>query len=223
LNDDILRLLKDRVQDYGIALSDHHLNLFRIYLDELWEWNAHFNLTGLSSRERVVTELFLDSLIPAPFLPKEGKMLDVGSGAGFPGLPLKIYIPRLNTTLVESNSKKVSFLRHVIRMLRLKETEVVRGRVEKWGEDMPHPGYDLITARALAGLGQIFAWCVPLLIPGGRRVSFRGSGADEDLREHQNLMKKYRLSLHRKIPYSLPGKRTKRMTVIFKRKGGFLL
>jgi len=217
LNDEDLKPLRDRAPDYGISLSDHQLNLFRIYLDELWDWNAHFNLTGLSSRRRIVTELFLDSLVPAPFLPKEGKVLDVGSGAGFPGLPLKIYSSRLNTTLLEANSKKVSFLKHVIRLLMLKETDVVRGRVEKVGDNILHAGYDLISARALAGLDQIFAWCVPLLGPAGLMVCFLGSRADEDLKEHKTNMKKHGICLHRKIPYSLPGKKTERTTVIFKR------
>jgi len=107
LNRDEIKLLGDKALDYGIELSWQQLELFHVYLEELWDWNQRINLTGLSTREKIVIELFLDSLIPAPFLPKKGRMLDVGSGAGIPGLPLKIYTPQLKTHLLEANSKKV--------------------------------------------------------------------------------------------------------------------
>ena len=203
MNDDVMKSLRESAPDYGIELSEQQLNSFRIYLDELWEWNAHFNLTGLSGRRRIVMELFLDSLVPAPFLPQEGKMLDVGSGGGLPGVPLKIYIPRLKTTFLEANSKKVSFLKHVVRLLRLEGTEVVHGRVEKKTAHTHQAGYDLITARALAGLGQTIAWCAPFLSPGGLLVGFLGSRAEKDLQENRAIIIKHRISPHRSIPDAL--------------------
>ena len=216
--EDELQLLRHKARDFGIELSSYQLNLFRIYLTELDHWNQRINLTGLKSIKRMVIELFLDSLIPAPFLPDTGEMLDVGSGAGFPGIPLKIYIPHLETYLLETNSKKVSFLKQVIRLLGLKGIHVLKGRIER-GRDTLHPGgYHLITARALAGLHQTIEWCSPFLHPGGLLVSFLGSHAEDDLNACQQVMKENRILIHRKIPYVLPGKRSKRKTVIFQKK-----
>ena len=213
-----LQLLKDKARDFGIELPLQHLNLFCIYLTELMDWNQRINLTGLKSNKRVVIELFLDSLIPAPFLPDAGGMLDVGSGAGFPGIPLKIYRPQLETHLFEKTSKKVSFLKQVIRLLGLNGIHVIKGRIEKNGDTLHPDGYPLITARALAGLHQTIEWCSPFLLPGGLLVSFLGSRAEEDLKECQQIMEENRILIHRKIPYLLPGKRSKRNTVIFKKR-----
>jgi 16S rRNA (guanine527-N7)-methyltransferase len=181
LYEDEIRALRRKSLGYGIELSEDQLSLFQIYLDELCVWNRRMNLTGLSHRERMVFELFLDSLIPAPHLVGTGRLLDVGSGAGFPGIPLKICKPRLKAHLLEANSKKVSFLKQVIRLLNLDETEVIRGRIEKDGGSLHPDGYHLITARALAPLGRTIAWCAPLLTPGALLVSFMGGGVKDEL------------------------------------------
>jgi 16S rRNA (guanine527-N7)-methyltransferase len=144
-------------------------------------------------------------------------MLDVGSGAGFRALPLKIYIPNLIITLLEANSKKVSFLRHVIRLLRLKQIDVIQGRIEKDNCRLPQGGFPLITARALAGLGQTLTWCAPYLCQGGLLVSFLGPRVNEVLKENREIMQSKGIVLHEMIPYFLPQKNTQRNTVIFKK------
>jgi 16S rRNA (guanine527-N7)-methyltransferase len=149
-------------------------------------------------------------------------MLDVGSGAGFPGVPLKIYNPLLKTDLLETNSKKVSFLKQVIRLLGLNEIEGIRGRIETNGhthkEHVPHhTRYHIITARALAHLSQTLTWCAPYLDPGGLLVGFLGSRAEDDMKKSQRIMKEHSLVVYQKIPYILPGKSNTRNTVIFKK------
>lgn len=212
-----IRLLREKARDYGIELSEQQLDLFQIYLDELWAWNRRINLTGLARRERMVFELFLDSLIPSPHIAERGRLLDVGSGAGFPGVPLKICKPHLKTHLLEANSKKVNFLKQVIRLLRLKETEVIRGRIEKDGERLHPDGYQLITARALAPLSKTIGWCAPLLSPKGFLISFLGGRAESELKENRQVMEAHCLAICKKIPYTLPGKGSERMTIIFKK------
>ena len=213
-----IRVLKEKALSYGIELTEHQLKLFQIYLDELWVWNQRINLTGLSSRERMVFELFLDSLIPAPFLGEEGRLLDVGSGAGFPGMPLKIYRPHLLTHLLEANTKKTSFLKRVVCLLGLDEIRVIKGRIERDGDTLHSDGYHLITARALARLGQTIAWCAPFLSPGGLLVSFLGRHAEDELKENRQIMKKHRFIVYKVIPYLLPGKRCERKAIILKKK-----
>lgn len=199
---------------FGINLTDQQLDLFRIYLGELWSWNRKFNLTGLEDRGRMVIELFLDSLIPSPFLPGEGDLLDVGSGAGFPGLPLKIHCPLRNTFLLEPNSKKVSFLRHVIRLIRLEEIHTIKGRVEHLPKEAR---YDMVTARALAEFGKTLESCAPLVKDGGLLVLYLGARAEENLRESERSVADQDLRVCKKISYTLPGKRSERHTVIFQK------
>ena len=165
----------------------------------------------------MVIELFLDSLIPATFLPDSGRLLDVGSGAGLPGIPLNIYSPRLSTHLLEINSKKGSFLKHVIRLLRLKEVIVIKGRIEKEGCNLHPKGYHVITARAVADLSQIITWCAPFLRSGGLLVSFLGQKADEELVKSGEVMEKQGISLLQAIPYFLPGKKSGRNTMVFQK------
>jgi 16S rRNA (guanine527-N7)-methyltransferase len=185
-----------------------------MYLEEVWSWNRRFNLTGLEDRRRMVIELFLDSLLPSPFLPLEGSLLDVGSGAGFPGLPLKIHCPLRNTFLLEPNSKKVSFLRHVIRLIRLEGVYALRSRVEGLEKGIR---YDMVTARALAEFGKTVECCAPLLNQGGLLVLYLGARAEENLKERERLLEGHRLRVFKLITYTLPGKRSERHTVIFQK------
>jgi 16S rRNA (guanine527-N7)-methyltransferase len=202
---------------FGVNLTDQQLDLFRIYLGELWSWNRKFNLTGLQDRGRIVIELFLDSLVPSPFLPGEGDLLDVGSGAGFPGLPLKIHCPLRNTFLLEPNSKKVGFLRHVIRLIRLEGIHTIRSRVEH----LPKGGcYDMVTARALAEFGKTLECCSPLVNHGGLLVLYMGARAEEILKESGRLVADHHLKVVKTLSYVLPGKRSDRHTVIFRKEDG---
>lgn len=214
-----MRILREAALQYGIDLSPQQLALFRQYLDELWDWNRHINLTGLTQRERIVTELFLDSLIPAPFLPDRGRLLDVGSGAGLPGLPLKICKPKLKVHLVEPNSKRVSFLKHVIGLLGMEGIEVIRGRIERDTSLLAPEGYDVVTARALAGLDQIIAWCAPVLRPDGQLIGFLGQQGERDLERHWDDFMKQDLKPVQIKTYLLPQKESKRTVVIFKKLG----
>jgi 16S rRNA (guanine527-N7)-methyltransferase len=217
LNLEEKRSIRSWAADFGISLSSSQLSLFRIYLDELWDWNKQINLTGLSSRKGIIDELLLDSLLPLPSLPEKGRLLDVGSGAGFPAIPLKICRPLLLTHLLEVQSKKVSFLRQVIRLTGLRKIEVMRVRIEKAGGILHPAGYHIITTRALAHLPQTLAWCAPYLRPGGLIVNFQGSEFRDKLMESSGIIEKHRLELFKSIPYTLPGKHSQRHLLIFKK------
>jgi 16S rRNA (guanine527-N7)-methyltransferase len=217
LNQKEKEILLSWVHNFDIELSEPQIHLLGIYLLELLEWNRKMNLAGAGSRQRIIKELLLDSLIPAPFLPEKGRLLDIGSGAGFPAIPLKICKPHLNMHLLEPNSKKVSFLKQAIRLMHLWEIEVVRGRIGM-DEGILHPeGYHVITARALARLPQILTWCIPHLLPRGMIVSFQGSRPEGLLKESSDAIRRHRLSLFKSIPYTLPGKDSQRYLLIFKR------
>ncbi|MBN2125739.1 MAG: 16S rRNA (guanine(527)-N(7))-methyltransferase RsmG [Deltaproteobacteria bacterium] len=205
-------------EGFGIRLTPRELDLFRLYLDELLEWNRHIRLTGVRSREGISIELLLDSLIPSPFLPGSGRLLDVGSGAGFPGIPLKIRFPGLDTTLLEAHSKKGSFLKQVIRRLGLTGIRVIRGRIEGKGALLRLEGYDLVTVRALAGLSRSVTWCAPHVRPEGLLVCFLGSKGREVLRESRGVIRDAGLEVERVIPYVLPGREAARCGVVFRKR-----
>jgi len=211
------RLLSEKALDFGIDLSQRHLDLFGAYMDELLEWNRRINLTGLSERKRIIIELFLDSLIPTPFIPEKGRMLDVGSGAGFPGIVIKVCRPHLKTCLMEANSRKTSFLKQVVRLLKLSDVDVVNGRIES-DKDKLHPdGYHFITARALAGPDRIITWCSPFLCSGGLLITFLGSGAVDELEKCGIALETNFLVVDRLIPYSLPGMRSGRTLALLRK------
>jgi 16S rRNA (guanine527-N7)-methyltransferase len=217
LQHDELHFLGEHASEFGINLSEQQLRLLGSYLNELVLWNRHVNLTGVSTRERMVIELFLDSLIPAPHIPEEGRVLDVGSGAGFPGLPLKIYRPSFDLCLLEAKSKRVSFLKHVIRLLGLSSTKTIKGRIQKDLENLHPDGYTMITARAVAPLFQTLAWCVPFLKPDGLLVCFQGSRAQQALDESGQIIERQGVQLYKRIPYFLPGKKSERNILIFRK------
>jgi len=212
-----LILLRDAALDRGTELTGEQLELFRIYLDELMDWNKHINLTGLRHRNRVVVELFLDSLMPVPYLPERGRLLDVGTGAGIPGLPFKICRPGLESDLLEPYSKKVSFLKHVIRLMKLDGVEVIRDRIEKGNKRLDPNGYDVITARALADLAQIIKWCVIHLKVHGKLVGFLGRNGEEALERNRQMMNEYGLEPTQIIRYLLPGRGSERTAVILEK------
>lgn len=202
-------------REFHISLSPVQQGLLEIFLDELAEWNKKINLTGLSSKQEMLNDLVIDSLIPASHLPDSGRYLDVGSGAGFPGIPLVICKPGLEVQLIEPNTKKAAFLHHVTRLTKLHQIRIINQRIEQ-SKEMLHPdGYHIITARAVAGLSRILADQSPYLAEKGMLVHFHGQDYKDPLKKSAGLMKSNRLYLQKKISYILPGKNAKRHILIF--------
>jgi 16S rRNA (guanine527-N7)-methyltransferase len=209
--------LTQKAAEFGLDLETHHVNLLNLYIDELESWNKKMNLTGLKTRKRIVNELVLDSLIPAPFLPHNKRMLDVGAGAGFPSIPIKIYRPHLQMTLLEANFKKNRFLKRIIRLLRLTDIKVIQGRIENSGNILHQDGYHIISARALTNLGQVIEWCSSYLLPNGLLVTFLGEQAEEELQQNANVIEENFLVPSRTIRYTLTGERKRRIVIFQKR------
>ena len=202
-----------------INLLPGQKDLLSIFIKELTAWNKHMNLTGLSSTRRIMDELVADSLMPLPYLPNTGICLDVGSGAGFPAIPLKICRPAVEFFLMEPNSKKGSFLKQIIRLCGLKQIEVIRDRIGTPSPPLPFKKCHIITSRAMASLPKLIGWCTPYLAPGGLMVAFLGNRSEDILAECEPLMKDRGLFVDELKPYAVKGKKPERCLLILKKEG----
>ena len=170
-------------RELGVTLTDRHLAAFEACYRELLEWNQRFNLTAVTDREGVLVRHFLDSLSCLKVLPRAelsagARVIDVGTGAGFPGLPLKIVCPSMRLTLLEATRKKVTYLEHVVHELGLKGVEVIHGRAEDLGRDPAHrERYDWALARAVAEMPTLAEYLLPLVRVGGAALAQKGEGA----------------------------------------------
>ncbi len=191
--------------------------MLSIFLNTLSEWNNKINLTGISGHMRIIDELMLDSLIPVPYLPSEGNLVDIGSGAGFPAIIIKIARPELKVRLIESNGKKVSFLRYAIHLLKLKDIEPVNKRIETISDEIREWGCDIATSRAMTGLDDVIKLSCPFLKKGGFLVGFLGKNRDEELANARDIMAQYSLMIHTAINYTLPGKDSERTIVVLQK------
>ena len=160
------------LKQLNLALSDQQLAQFLRYQQELLDWNTRFNLTAITDPEEVQIKHFLDSLsLLAVYDGPQTHLLDIGSGAGFPGLALKIARPEWDVTLLEATGKKVTFLRHIIEALQLKGIVAVQGRAEELAHQEAYRAkFDLVTARAVASLSALLEYSAPYCRVGGSIV-----------------------------------------------------
>jgi 16S rRNA (guanine527-N7)-methyltransferase len=171
---DPLALLQEGAASLGVALPQEVLARFKIYLQELQTWNARVNLTGLKSARDLVLKGFLDSLAVLPFLEDAPSLVDLGSGAGFPGLVLKLVRPELALTLVESRGKKAAFLEYLVALWSLPGVEVAHTSLtpklaQQWG-----PRFAAATSRAAFSLERFLELAAPLLLSGGKALALKG-------------------------------------------------
>jgi 16S rRNA (guanine527-N7)-methyltransferase len=209
-------ILRTGAEELGIALTSERINSLFIYLAELKKWNRKINLTAITEDRDMVIKHVLDSLSylkgfsPAPGL----RLLDMGSGAGFPALPLKIAFPEIAVTLVESAKKKASFLRHIMRTLKLTGAEIIDTRAEELPSSLCAV-FDVVTARAFADMERVLSLGVPFLKQGGLMVLSRGP---EEAVEEPALAKAG-VYLKKRIEQTLPHSNYKRAIWIFKKQG----
>ena len=179
------------VEEAGHRLDAHKIGTFSQYGDEIRRVNPALGLISKNDMARIPLRHFLDSLTPAlkGILPTGGTMLDIGSGGGFPGIPLAIFLPDTNFVLVESNRKKSAFLRKMRRVLALNNVTVQNDRAESLAETLPGRLYDGAVARAVASIGQLATWCGRVLKPGGKLICYKGPHPEEEIDAARNIMK----------------------------------
>lgn len=174
---------RNSMDSIGIELTDSQLNAFETYYDMLIDRNKVMNLTAITEFDEVMDKHFLDSvyLFRSIKLKADYKLIDIGTGAGFPGIPLKIVFPELKITLLDSLNKRVGFLNDVIDELNLNDIEAIHGRAEDIARDKAYrASYDIAVSRAVANLSTLSEYCLPFVKIGGKFVSYKsGDCADE--------------------------------------------
>ena len=191
----------------GIALTPSQVNMFAVYETILLDWNTRFNLTAITEPDSIRVKHFLDSLTCLRILPAQGEfsLIDVGTGAGFPGIPLKIFNPSIKLTLSESVGKKANFCRIAVEELQLTNVQVITGRAETIGQDKKfRECYDWAVARAVAPLSVLAEYLLPLVHIGGSMLAQKGGNVDIEITQAENAIKTMGGKLDSVIPITLP-------------------
>ena len=182
--------LKEKVEKLGIELNDYQVKQFYNYMKLLIEWNKKINLTAIIDPEDIILKHFIDSLTIAKYINEKDKIADIGTGAGFPGIPIKILKPENEMLLVDSLNKRIKFLEMVIQEDKLKNIKVLHGRVEEIGHNKAYRGnFDVVTSRAVAKLNILLEYMLPLLKLGGKCICLKGPNIEEELEEARNAIK----------------------------------
>ena len=176
--------LSEKSEKIGINISEYNLEKFYSYMNLLIEWNKKINLTAIIDEEEIILKHFIDSLTVNSYITEKTKVIDIGTGAGFPGIPLKIQNPDTEMVLVDSLNKRINFLEEVCKKLDLKNITCIHSRVEELASISIHrEKYDIVTSRAVARLNTLLEYMLPFVKIGGKCICMKGSNVLDEIEE----------------------------------------
>lgn len=213
-------LLKKGLSNFNIDADDKMVDDFSKYREILVEWNQKMNLTGIEDEKEVFIKHFLDSVSATTkgYISKDASIIDVGTGAGFPGIPLKICYKELKVTLLDSLNKRINFLQEVCNSIGLDNVEFIHGRAEDFGKSEDYrEQFDIATARAVAGLPVLMELCVPFVKVGGYFICLKGPNANLELEESKKAMEVLGVEFVEKIDIELPEVDLEHNILVFKK------
>ena len=172
-----------------IKISEEKAKTFSNYYNEIIDYNEKVNLTSITKKEDVYIKHFLDSVLPINFFKKNSKIIDIGSGAGFPGIPIKIIRNDIRLTMIDSLNKRVFFLKNIINKFRLKESNAIHSRAEKIAHSKEHrEQYDYCVSRAVAPLNILLEYCIPFIKVNGYFIAYKSIKTEEEVNQSKNAM-----------------------------------
>ena len=210
--------LRDILQNYNIKVTDKQLEKFDIYYNYLMEENSKYNLTAIKEKEEVLYKHFLDSILPYQTFKENSKVIDIGTGAGFPSIPLAILRDDLKFTLVDSVEKKTNFVFNLADKLGLKNIEVYHTRCEDLAkEEKFREQYDYVVARAVAPLTSLLEYCIPFIKVGGKFVAYKGTNYNQELENSVNAIKLLHVRQVQTLKYTIKEIETERYCIVFEK------
>lgn len=217
-----IELIEDELNELGIKLNDYQIEQFYRYYQLLLQWNQVMNLTAITEMEDVITKHFIDSLTIVKVIEdikeQEYSVIDVGTGAGFPGVPLKIVYPHLRITLLDSLNKRIKFLDEVISELNLNKIKTMHGRAEDYGRDMIYrEKYDVCVSRAVANIATLSEYCLPFVKVNGCFVAYKSTGGEEEIRAGKGAIKLLSGKIEKIVDFKLPKSDAKRLLIKIKK------
>ncbi|WP_081168348.1 16S rRNA (guanine(527)-N(7))-methyltransferase RsmG [Lactococcus garvieae] len=211
-----------QLETFDIFLSQLQKEQFERYFELLVEWNEKINLTAITEKKEVFLKHFYDSIAPILYklINNEAiKILDIGAGAGFPSLPMKIIFPELQVTIIDSLNKRINFLSLLAKELGLDHITLLHGRAEDFGQDLAYRGqFDIVTARAVARLSVLSELTIPFLKKNGRLLSLKAAKFDEELSDAKNAIAVLGSKFIEQIDYQLPNGDERHIAIIEKKK-----
>lgn len=205
--------LQSYLKENNVEISDEQITMFSTYSSMLKEWNEKFNLTAITDESEIIEKHFLDSLILGKYVDLSNKkVLDIGTGAGFPGIPLAILFPTAKISLSDSNRKKITFLNEVVKQLNLKNVTVIQSRIEDMNKYKD--SFDFITARALKALNILVELAIPLCKVHGSLLAYKGAIYNEEINEAKNALKCLDAKVSNTFAYTLGESKDQRAIVV---------
>lgn len=201
------KIFKDGMSELKIDISDVQIEKFKKYSEMLKEWNEKMNLTTIVDDDGISVKHFLDSILPLSVIDMSAvrSIIDVGTGAGFPGIPLKICIPDIRITLLDSLNKRINFLNAVKDELKLEKVECIHGRAEELGKKTEYREcYDAVVSRAVANLTMLSEYCLPFVRVGGMFLALKSDGAEDEIRTAEAMIKSLGGTVENICSVSLP-------------------
>ena len=206
-----------KASQLGIRLSEEKAHLYYQYMELLLEWNEKINLTAITDPHEIILKHFIDSLTALPYIPEKSNVLDIGTGAGFPGIPLKI-VNNNSYTLMDSLNKRITFLQEVIKELRLENIEVVHARAEDYARNNEkREKYQVVIARAVASLNILVEYMLPMLQIGGVAICMKGSQIEQEIVNAKKAIEILGGKLETVEQFKLPESNISRTIIVIKK------
>ena len=216
--DEFFKLFDEYSKSMEIIINEDKVKKFYLYMQILIEWNEKINLTAITEPKEVIIKHFIDSLSVSNKIKDNSKIIDVGTGAGFPGIPLKIYNDTLNVTLLDSLNKRINFLNTVVDELKLENINCIHGRAEEFARmKQKRESYDIATSRAVANLNVLVEYLLPFVKIGGSCICMKGPNIEDEIENSKNAIKILGGKIEKVEEFNLPNADIRRTIILIRK------